>query len=476
MKIEIENLGPIKKFEFDIEKDLHIIYGENNIGKSYAISAVYVLIKHLVTRTFNFSNFMFKYITKSEEYKVQEIEDLINILNSKLADEKYREFPITKECENILINIFEDEYIPAVKKGFKNLFSNYANMRNKLNNRQFVLKILMPTFDLIIKLSKNNELYIDDVQLKKRITVRFISTNREIKIKEDKITLYVNKTDFDHLKFGQEIISLCDYKIEFSIDTLQQKIDEIYFLPASRSGLYQAMNIFSSVFAELSQMRHAVNSRIDIPALSEPVSDYFLGLSTIKNNKSLDKYATIATEIEEELLNGKVIFNQETKKIEYVENKTNLRLDLSETSSMVSEISPIVAYLKYVINEVSTKDDKSNNNQPPKKLIFIEEPEAHLHPKNQIKLIEYFTKLVNNDVKIVLTTHSDFISNKITNLILSKELSADKISSCHLVMTKEGSIDNGDMQATEDGIEDYNFLSVSEDLYEERMKLSNPEN
>lgn len=486
MKIEIENLGPIKKFEFDIEKDFHIIYGENNIGKSYAISTVYVLLKYLVIEPINLNSLIFKYLINQEKEKSLEIEELINVVSTKLTDEKHREFFITKKCEEILRKEIEPEYITSITKSFKNSFSSYDNMRNKLSNKQLILKILLPEFNLIIKLSKDNELYLDELQLKKRITVRFINTNREVREEEEKITLYIKKSEFNSKKFQQEVISVGLREIQSSISTLKQNIGEIYFLPASRSGLYQAMNIFSSVFAKLSQIRHIVNSQIDIPALSEPVSDYFLKLSTIKINKSSDKYANIAKEIEENLLNGEVVFNKETKKIEYIEKKTKLRLDLSETSSMVSEISPIVAYLKYVINEVQIKDDNSdffkNLLQPnieynnSKKLVFIEEPEAHLHPKIQIKLIEYFSKLINNNIKIVLTTHSDFISNKLTNLILSEKLSFDRISSCHLIMTEEGSKDKGDMQATQDGIDDYNFLGVSEELYEERMKLSNPEN
>ncbi|OQY05682.1 MAG: hypothetical protein B6I20_00655 [Bacteroidetes bacterium 4572_117] len=486
MKIEIENLGPIKQFEFDIEKDFHIIYGENNIGKSYAINTIYILLKYLVVEPINLSKLISRHLLDQE--KLPEIEDLNDIVNAKLTDEKYREFTITKKCEEILKKGIEAEYVTSISKSFKNSFSSFYNMRNKLSNKQLVLKILLRNFNLIIKLSKNNELYLDELQLKKRITVRFIDTNRNVKIEEDKIILYIKKSEFGLENFQKEILFVVHHEMENSIRSLKNSISDIYFFPASRSGLYQAMNIFSSVFAELSKVRHIVNSQISIPALSEPVSDYFLKLSTIKINTTSDKYAKIAKEMEKNLLNGEVVFNKETKKIEYVEKKTKLRLDLSETSSMVSEISPIVAYLKYVINEIQIKDDSSDaynliwgseegleyNNS--KKLIFIEEPEAHLHPKIQIKLIEYFSKLINNNIKIVLTTHSDFISNKLTNLILSEDLSFEKISSCHLIMTKEGSIDKGDMQATQEGIDDYNFLGVSEELYEERMKLSNPEN
>ena len=45
MKIKIVNFGPIKEFEFDFSKKLIATYGDNNIGKSYAMQVVYLLFK-----------------------------------------------------------------------------------------------------------------------------------------------------------------------------------------------------------------------------------------------------------------------------------------------------------------------------------------------------------------------------------------------------------------------------------------------
>ena len=36
MRIEIERFGPVSSFVCDLDKDLVIIYGNNNIGKSYS--------------------------------------------------------------------------------------------------------------------------------------------------------------------------------------------------------------------------------------------------------------------------------------------------------------------------------------------------------------------------------------------------------------------------------------------------------
>jgi predicted ATPase len=51
-------------------------------------------------------------------------------------------------------------------------------------------------------------------------------------------------------------------------------------------------------------------------------------------------------------------------------------------------------------------------------LIIIEEPESHLHPAAQIKLMEIFAKLVNEGLNILITTHSDLLLRKLAHLIM----------------------------------------------------------
>ena len=221
------------------------------------------------------------------------------------------------------------------------------------------------------------------------------------------------------------------------------------------------MNIFSSVFAKLSQFRHLISDTIEIPALSEPISDYFLNLSTIKEGNSNDKYSNFAIEIEEKILNAQIRFNQDSKKLEYFNKKANFKLDLSDTSSMISEIAPIVAYLKYIVNE------KEGTN--PSKILFIEEPEAHLHPEIQVELMNIFAKLTQNKVKIVLTTHSNYFFNKVNNLIISGQVEIEKVSNYHLINTNKGSIINKNVELTEAGIIDSNFVEIAEQLYKERL-------
>ena len=52
----ITDFGPIRNFEFDINKSLIVTYGENNIGKSYAMQIVYLLFKTLIDYDIKASN------------------------------------------------------------------------------------------------------------------------------------------------------------------------------------------------------------------------------------------------------------------------------------------------------------------------------------------------------------------------------------------------------------------------------------
>ncbi len=126
---------------------------------------------------------------------------------------------------------------------------------------------------------------------------------------------------------------------------------------------------------------------------------------------------------------------------------------------MISELAPLVLYLRYVV-------PKSNGNV----VLILEEPEAHLHPKVQIQLMEIFAELTKHNVKVILTSHSNYMFNKLSNMLLAKEIAPEKVAVYHMEMTDKGSIVNPDMQATTEGIEDHNFADVAQKLYQERLE------
>lgn len=59
-------------------------------------------------------------------------------------------------------------------------------------------------------------------------------------------------------------------------------------------------------------------------------------------------------------------------------------------------------------------------------LLIIENPESHIHPKGQAKLGELIALVAQNDVQIIIETHSDHIVNGIRVGIKEEKLSKDK--------------------------------------------------
>ncbi len=467
MKINIKNFGPISHFSFDLEKDFHLIVGENSVGKSYAITVIYLVIKAFLVASENMPYFYRElelYNSNSDDNN----EMFKAVKNLKL----YEEYDATLIVEKSTSKFFSfiAQYITD---SFSNTFQSFDSLNNKFSDECLSIELLGKSFNAFL-LIVDDEIVLDSFRLRKKCIIENLQENNKSKTSNDQITIRYMKSKensfleyFNNVKFSN---------ITYIIDEFTNVIKNIHYLPASRSGLYQALSAFGQIIAELSKKRSHFTNKIELPGLSEPVSDYFLKLSEIKtkkNNLQTSSTNKIAKRIEKEILKGEVEFDSDRKQLMFTPNNTDLRLELSSTSSMVSELSPIVAYLRYVLNSIPKKQQTIFDKKPSetaKSLLFIEEPEAHLHPEIQIKLMELFAELVQEDIKLVITSHSNYIFNKANNAIIGKSLPHTTLEATAFHMTDKGSIGKK-LEVDDLGIEDDNFLRASEDLFEEKIAL-----
>jgi predicted ATPase len=419
MIIKIKNFGPIKEFEIDLSKDFSIIYGKNNIGKSYAVSVVYLILKKIISYNIHnkmmipFNPTIIKEILKKVANIVAEKSIVSSSIHTPEPDihELFQSKIKKEQIESIKRELFQKGFVGELQRSLVTTFGD--NISNK-----------------------------------------FFNEKPEIHINAHKVKIVLSKTNDDFI--------ISQYKANRILDS---KIDNIYYFPASRIGIYQGLSSFSSIFAELSKSRGSIKKSFEIPSFPEPVSDYFLALSSIKKGVTdpNNPIVLLAQEIEQTVLGGEVIFDDDTKKMIYKPYHTDLYLDMFQVSSMAAEISPLVLFLKYIIAP-------SHNKKGSKSLLFIEEPEAHLHPEIQVKLMEIFAKLVKHNIKIIITSHSDFMFNKMNNLILEKKLDISKSCAIILEASEQGSISK--VLPTDDlGVEDENFIGTTEHLLNERTEL-----
>lgn len=474
MLITIENFGAIKHFTFDTEKDLYLIFGKNSMGKSYAISLVYLILKNILRSSKDIGRGNFKYFKYYRTQFFHKIDSDVKELAQMIEKNNDKEIDISHYIEKRFTTYLDFLFVNGLNESLINTFNDMNNLQNQKTQEKLKITIIWNQVTIILGLKENSKQNVQQMSILKsafdsKVLLKKAKRRLEPKLDSQKIILYFLEGAEEHLG---ESYGMFIEKFVLGFFSTLQSIYDVYYLPASRSGLYQALSAFGQIVAELAKNRSFISKRIEIPAISEPVSDYFLHLSTIDlSRKPHHVFVDDVKEIENHILQGSVEFDSDTKRLFFTPSQTSLRIDSSAASSidssaassMVSEISPIVAYLKYVLPSKAEK----------KPLVFIEEPEAHLHPETQVKLMAVFAKLVkDNKIKLVITSHSNYIFNKASNLVIEHKIDQKQCAALLFENTPEGS-DARNLETDDYGIEDNNFVETAEALYEEKLELIN---
>lgn len=454
MEIKIINFGPMKKFEFDLSRDLIVIYGKNNIGKSYAMSVLYLLLKY-------FQDVEYPSVKKiiSNEITHKEIETL----KKHIITEK--ECHITDKINSIIQDILNKITVPYnLEKSFKNTFGQLASIKNSKVKRNPMVHLDTPDFS--VRLAIGEKIRIKGFSLVKEVIGSVSKAAENIDDDRDKYILNTAKPGF-----RAALIHLIEDILMTIIGSIQNEVEKLYFLPASRSGLYTGSTSFFPIIAELSKSRAYTTQKIELPGLAEPIADYILHLSQCSTSQPVRnrKVRDIGALIEKNILNGNVWVDNDTHRLYYSPGDLNMELDMNSVSSMVSELSPIVAFLKYILGCEPGRNTKKSQPKPGY-ILFIEEPEAHLHPEAQVQLAEIFVKLIHAGVKLIISSHSSYIFNKLSNMVIDKNLDLSEYAPVIMTDTDKGSVSKL-MEADDLGVEDENFIDTAVTLYEERERI-----
>ncbi|WP_321470145.1 ATP-binding protein [Halarcobacter sp.] len=131
---------------------------------------------------------------------------------------------------------------------------------------------------------------------------------------------------------------------------------------------------------------------------------------SIKDQKQKD-FINSFSKLSKEIINGTIESKGDTFTFKRNDEKT---FDIVNASSGIKSIG-LLQYL--VVNNALKKDS----------VLFWEEPEVHLHPTWQLKMVELFIELMNNGVKIIFSTHSPYMCDYL-NALLKKQKLEKKVS------------------------------------------------
>lgn len=213
---------------------------------------------------------------------------------------------------------------------------------------------------------------------------------------------------------GLSAWSLINLLAEFALPRLVGPLHfPSHYLPADRTGVMHAHSVVVSAMigsAPMTGLRPAAGT----PMLSGVLADFLQQLIEIDRPPYRRRRSRrdLGTQIEEAILGGSVRVDRsgtiDYPHFTYLPKGWTDSLPLMNASSMVSELAPVVLYLRHLVE--------------PGSVLIIEEPESHLHPAMQVEFTRQLAALVQAGVRVIVTTHSEWVLEELANIVRRSEL------------------------------------------------------
>ncbi len=378
--LNLKNFAKIKDSDFDI-KDITVFAGKPGTGKSYIMKFLYAYTV-AVNSLQNGSYKMHYALMDSDEFD----QSMLSVLRSGVMTEKII------NIDEINVHIENSDYIEASRllnnikidkdNAEKGMLQVFQNILNKLAKKQkkSLLDSEEEKFYLIFR-NILTSIFGDINQIND--TFQYSSKELELSYKENKLT--INKLNIFNTK-STSIFVETPLILEFE-----------KFLPTER---FKVPYHIDSLLQEL--------NKNDYSFTSEETDDFIH--SFINSTKSI--------------ISGNISKGTQGFSFESSSGKTyNIMNASSGTKS--------IGLLQYLVKNKVIKKGST---------LFWEEPEVHLHPTWQLKMIDLFIELMNAGVKIVFSTHSPFMADYL-NAKATKEKFRKRVS-FNLLCEEEGVVSN----------------------------------
>ena len=399
-KISVKNFRLLRNFSIDLEKDLSLILGKNNCGKT---SLLLVLDKFLNGRGFSFDDFSIDFKdelkTVLESYSVEDDEpfpflgislkifieyddfdDLSNIGDKVIMDldPDNRVVVLGFEfylSEDNFISLKKDYEVARREREGKSSPQNgiFSFVKNNISNYFKIAKKSI-LFDIEQQREKDQfftDLIKENIQVEKIINFKWINAKRNVSNKDKERSLSSQSAaiyrKMESEKINKDVID----KFKEELTDTDEKLEKIY------------QEMFKEIISDVKKFGGTKQEESLIKITS-----------TLQHKELLEDNTT-------------VVYGTESEGIQLPENYNGL--GYMNLISMIFEI-------KIILHEFQ-KDKYTNPSDV--NLLFIEEPEVHTHPQMQRVFIKNIKSLLANGIPVemgdnrklqtIISTHSSHI-------------------------------------------------------------------
>ncbi len=432
-QLEVEDFGPIVKAKIDL-RPLTVFVGPSNTGKSYLAVLIYAL--HRVfgsTRLERGLRERFLIGRGRKDLSKERIDALLDVGSSLAGDQGLRNqgstslvLPATvatafRSGFDGLVDVLSgeirrcfgvDEAQALIRREGRSRTSRVVMRRHVCDQMDAVEHTMLLTRECEFSTTVLAEVGIPidiGVESGERFAHYLMNSLDEA------------KRDVSHRRFAA--LDVLSYLGGLMLPSLVGSLHlPAYYLPADRTGVMHAHSVVVSALiasAPAAGLRPAART----PMLSGVLADFLEQLieidrirparfRRIRRNAKKD----LGKAIEKAILEGSVRIKRSSSidypHFTYRPHGWKDDLALANASSMVSELAPVVLYLRHMV-ELGD-------------VLIVEEPESHLHPAKQVAFTRQLAALVNVGVRVIITTHSEWLLEELANIVRRSQVSASE--------------------------------------------------
>lgn len=375
MRLVVENLGPLREAEVDLTHPFTVFAGPNNSGKTWLATVIYALGSGAVVNAGPAANTM--------------LSQLVAAGPAGVPLSEFRAFLAEAVAYHVAVT----------RQGLARSFAANAS------------------------LFQSTKLRVDDLGLKEDVNVGIRRGNfaATVSTSGERVVLLpepVNGFDGSTEAAVGELRRVQKIALNIAVADWTDLIVPTRFLPAERAAIFlfsrelaaQRMELVDEALAAGEGGEQLLASRASPYPL--PIRDALsAAVRTPGFRDRTTEFAPLVDQLERDVLGGALQLNEDgdVRFVSFAAGRPDL--GLHHSASLVKSLASLALYVRHEARRGH--------------LLIVDEPELNLHPDNQRRVARFLARVARAGVRVLISTHSDYILRELSNLVTLGAAGAD---------------------------------------------------